>query len=78
MATAKKRFYRIVSAIEGFRRAGIAHSRTATDHPVESISDKQFAQLENEPKLIVTEIEKDVGTEDESDTKQPAKKVTGL
>jgi hypothetical protein len=81
---ASKKYLRISSSIEGFRRAGIAHSRTATDHPLESFSARQLAQLEAEPNLIVQQIEKDID-DDAGDGEQtapsktaaPAKKSAG-
>ncbi len=44
---------RIISAIEGFRRAGVAHSVAATDHPIDHFDEDQVKALQNEPKLIV-------------------------
>lgn len=44
---------RITAKIEGFRRAGIAHSRTPTDHADDAFSEEQMEQLFNEPNLII-------------------------
>ncbi len=44
---------RITSAIQGFRRAGIAHSTKPTTHAVADFSKQQLAQLEAEPRLVV-------------------------
>ncbi len=45
---------RIVSKIDGFRRAGMAHSKEAAEHPVESFhAPEQLEALFAEPNLIV-------------------------
>lgn len=44
---------RITSRIEGFRRAGMRHSKTPTDHPIDSFTDAQLALLETEPNLTI-------------------------
>lgn len=45
---------RIVSKIDGFRRAGIAHSKEAAEHPVETFRlPEQLEALFAEPNLIV-------------------------
>lgn len=56
----KKKFIRITSKIDGFRRAGMSHSHTPCDYPVEAFSDNQLAQIEAEPNLVVQQIERDV------------------
>lgn len=43
----------IKSKKEGFRRAGVAHSKQATEYPVDFFTDKQLAALEAEPMLTV-------------------------
>jgi hypothetical protein len=46
---------RIISTVEGFRRAGRTHGRTATDHPIESFRlPEDLEALLSEPKLAVT------------------------
>lgn len=48
---------RIASARDGFRRAGMAHSREAVDHPVSAFADPaQLEALLAEPTLVVTFI----------------------
>lgn len=44
---------RITSRIEGFRRAGMRHSKTPTDHPVDTFTSEQLDQLDDEPILKV-------------------------
>jgi len=48
---------RIISLIDGFRRAGMAHSKTPTDHPEDAFSKAQIAALQAEPKLSVQLID---------------------
>jgi hypothetical protein len=48
---------RIVSLVEGFRRAGIAHGREAADYPAEAFKlPEALEALFSEPKLVVTFI----------------------
>lgn len=56
---------RITSTIEGFRRAGIAHSRAAKEYPDGFFTDAQLTQLEEEPRLVVTRLQ-DAGESDPS------------
>jgi len=44
---------RISAKIDGFRRAGMAHSKTATDHPDGTFSKEQLKLLQAEPNLVV-------------------------
>lgn len=44
---------RITSRREGFRRAGLAHPTTATEHALSDFSPAQLAQLLGEPELEV-------------------------
>lgn len=44
---------RIRSLIEGFRRAGVAHSTTPTDHPDTQFTADELEQLLHEPMLAV-------------------------
>lgn len=48
---------RIVAKREGFRRAGIAHSESATFHPIDRFTPEQLDQLKAEPMLIVDEMD---------------------
>lgn len=50
---------RTISSIEGFRRGGVAHSRTPTDFPVSRFTKAQLEQIKNEPRLVVEEVEDD-------------------
>lgn len=45
----------ITAMAEGFRRAGVAHSTTATYWPDDSFTEEQLQQLRDEPKLVVIE-----------------------
>lgn len=47
------KYVRITSRLEGFRRAGMRHSKTPTDHPLGTFTDEQLAILETEPNLTV-------------------------
>lgn len=67
----KKTFLRISSKVDGFRRAGVAHSRNATDWPKDAFKDEQRAQLEAEPNLLVQEIEKEVEEDAPADETAP-------
>lgn len=49
----KTKTIRITSRIEGFRRAGMRHSKTPTDHPFDAFTAEQLNQLETEPNLKV-------------------------
>ena len=46
---------RIVSKREGFRRCGVAHSRTAVDYADDHWSEEELERLKAEPMLVVTE-----------------------
>ncbi|MBA4709569.1 HI1506-related protein [Aquitalea aquatica] len=44
---------RITALSDGFRRAGMAHSATPTEHPDDSFSQEQLQALQAEPLLLV-------------------------
>ena len=48
---------RISSKKDGFRRAGLTHPAEAVDHPLESLEPWQVKALQNEPLLVVQEVE---------------------
>ncbi|QEW05653.1 HI1506-related protein [Nitrincola iocasae] len=50
---------RITSAINGFRRAGVAHTTAPTTYPDQFFTEQQLAQLEAEPRLVVEHISAD-------------------
>lgn len=50
---------RITAATEGFRRAGMAHSKTPTDHPESAFDEAQIQALQAEPALTVQIIDQD-------------------
>lgn len=47
---------RITAKRDGFRRSGIAHPATPTDHPIGRFTEAQIAALEAEPQLVVQRI----------------------
>ncbi|WP_199052941.1 HI1506-related protein [Aquitalea sp. ASV15] len=44
---------RITALDDGFRRAGMAHSATPTEHPDDTFSQEQLQELQAEPLLLV-------------------------
>ena len=44
---------RIISKEDGFRRCGVAHSSTATEHADDAFTKKELEQLQAEPMLLV-------------------------
>lgn len=48
---------RIIAAKDGFRRAGVAHSKAATDHKEDAFTEEQLEALQAEPMLTVQIIE---------------------
>ena len=58
MAAAKKSpGLRVVAARDGFRRAGRAWSKDATDVALANLTKDQIAQLKSEPLLAVSEVD---------------------
>lgn len=51
---------RIISKAEGFRRGGMAHSKTPTDHPADAFTPEQLAVLNADPMLTVEMVEGEV------------------
>lgn len=47
---------RITALQDGFRRCGVAHSKTPTDHPDDAFTKKELEILKAEPMLAVEEI----------------------
>ena len=58
---------RIKSLQDGFRRAGISHSKEATDYPNDAFTAKQLKALQAEPMLSVEII-----ADKKEDKKNPA------
>ena len=56
-AKGMKRFVRVRSGSDGFRRAGIKHTKVPVDHPAENLTDEQYAQLVAEPMLLVEVVD---------------------
>ncbi|MDI3326775.1 HI1506-related protein [Pontibacterium granulatum] len=52
-------FVRITSAIEGFRRAGVAHPAQPTVYPADHFSEEQHRQLQAEARLSLEYLEED-------------------
>ena len=48
---------RITSKTEGFRRAGISHTREPVDHQDDKFSKEEMALLQAEPMLVVQHVE---------------------
>lgn len=48
---------RITAKKDGFRRCGIAHSKTAVDYPDSKFEKDQLEILKKEPMLVVQELE---------------------
>ena len=49
----------VTSSVDGFRRAGFAWSKEATEVAVADLTDEQLESLMNEPKLAVTPVGKE-------------------
>jgi len=47
---------KIKATKEGFRRAGVAHSKTFKEYPDDFFSEEQLAQLEAEPMIVIEQI----------------------
>jgi hypothetical protein len=47
----------VTSKMDGFRRAGIAWTKTPTFVALSDLTDEQVAQIKNEPELTVTEVD---------------------
>ncbi|KJV26911.1 hypothetical protein VI06_16225 [Aquitalea magnusonii] len=60
---------RITARDDGFRRAGMAHSATPTEHPDETFTPEQLQELKAEP-LLVVEVLPDPATTAASDGEQ--------
>lgn len=61
---------RITAAVQGFRRAGIAHSTEPTTYAVDAFSEEQLEQLHKEPRLVVEFV--DAPETDQTDESQGA------
>lgn len=48
---------RITAKKPGFRRAGLSHPDTAVDHPIDRFDKDQLKALQNEPMLVVQEVD---------------------
>lgn len=68
----------IKSSIEGFRRAGMAHSTQETTHPSGTFTTAQIEQLKAEPRLSVTvEENQEPPTKDQPSTPDKSDKTSG-
>lgn len=61
---------RITAAVNGFRRAGIAHSTEPTTYAVDDFSEEQLEQLHKEPRLVVEFV--DAPEADKADNEEGA------
>lgn len=59
LEVSKMKAIRITAKVAGFRRCGLAHSNTPTDHPDGTFSAEQLEILKNDPMLKVEEVEVD-------------------
>lgn len=65
---------RITSKRDGFRRGGMAHPATATDHAIDAFTKEQLAQIKAEPMLTVEEIDvKSKSDDSDKDSKSEKK-----
>ena len=64
---------RITAKQDGFRRCGVAFSRTATDFPNKAFTAEQLETLQAEPNLVV-EILEDKKKEEKKEEKKDEKK----
>jgi len=60
----------ITARREGFRRCGIAHSAKATTYEDGHFTQKQLAELESDPQLVVVRITAGAATDDQGLDKQ--------
>ncbi|WP_152966478.1 HI1506-related protein [Gulbenkiania mobilis] len=66
---------RITAKVDGFRRAGVAHPATPTDHPDDTFTEAQLTALQDEPMLVV-EVVTDEKAGETSSTVKPARAGT--
>lgn len=64
-------FVRITSAIEGFRRAGVAHPAQPTVYPADHFSEEQHRQLQAEARLSLEYLEEDPNQKPSSSDSDP-------
>jgi hypothetical protein len=64
---------RITSKRDGFRRCGVAHSATPTEHPAGRFTEEEVERLKAEPMLIVEEIPDEAEEEIPHPRKDPDK-----
>lgn len=48
---------RIVSKVDGFRRGGVGHPAKETFHDLDAFTKEEREAIENEPNLIVDEVD---------------------
>jgi len=65
-----KKMLRIHSMQDGFRRAGVAHKKGAVDHELAAFTKEQRKQLEEEPMLVVQEVEVEAGEGEPGETQE--------
>jgi DUF917 family protein len=63
---------RIIAKVDGFRRAGIAHSTEARFYPKAQFTAMQLDQLRTEPMLVVDEMDPPAAENAESGSKTAA------
>ena len=62
----------IVSTLEGYRRAGMAHSKTPVSYPDGTFSKQQLAQLHADPRITITVDTSEGALSTPEDTTDPA------
>lgn len=67
------KYVEIISAVDGFRRGGVAHPNVKTVHRVDAFSKEQLEQIKNEPRLSVRFFE----VEDKKTETVPTEKKQG-
>ncbi|KJZ06445.1 hypothetical protein TW85_25070 [Marinomonas sp. S3726] len=63
----------IKATIEGYRRAGMAHSSEPTTHPDGTFTEAQIKQLKADPRISVSFSDKPLSDEDTSNKGAPSK-----
>ncbi|MEM7269521.1 MAG: HI1506-related protein [Pseudomonadota bacterium] len=57
--------FRVTSTIDGFRRAGEAHSSAGKVWPAEAFTDDEWRAIDADPRLIIEEVSDDLLGDDE-------------
>lgn len=71
---AKVQILRITAKRDGRRRAGLDHPAAPVDHPADTFTPDQIAQLKADDQLVVQEVEVDVPDDKAGEKPEPAGK----